>query len=259
MQFSACLASPVKRNAVESSSARNLARATPDDTQIRRSEIIPLMVSCSQNTTTNHCRSSVTLLRKLLYLLVSITLFASLHAPANAHDLPPVVDEFRLIAQDWSVSTDPKAPPNPGYMLIVNRDGASYTFPIELGFIAQSVAGNGVAEQDVEKTALGHIQEMAQAKGILIFKVASLTANGDLFVRSFKIFDIEDSFHKACQLGSPILNRDNREVAKMGLSRYRRGVEAVTDADWVQVQRRPRSGERQLTPVGRSKFGAEED
>src|SRR5262249_36268052 len=88
-----------------------------------------------------------------------------------AVDLPPVVDEYRLLADHWAVR-DPLGA-DPRYCLEVKHDGGQYSWPIEPGWIAQSVKGNGVSDQDVPGVALAHMKEIQRSSGYLMFKVAS--------------------------------------------------------------------------------------
>lgn len=162
----------------------------------------------------------------------------ALGAAAWAHYLPPVVEEYRLLSPQWQLCKPNSAAPAGEYELVAQWRGRCYRFPVKDGFIAQSVRGNDLNEKDVPAVALAHIEETEGKSGILIFKVASLTEKGQLFVRSFKIFDAGVSFARACKLGSPILGIDGPEVVKLGCARYTDRVVELTGRDWQQVEKR---------------------
>ena len=128
------------------------------------------------------------------------------------------------------------------YVLLVKWKKKLYRFPIKNGFIAQSVAGNDVSDKDVTGLAIRHIEDTSSHGGILIFKIASLQDKGPLFVRSLKIFDEDESFQKACKLGSPVLQMDAGDVIKLGRSGYIQRVVDVTDRDWSTVSKRAFAG-----------------
>ena len=211
--------------------------------------------------------------KDLIWLLLSLYLALVLWdwpscLQSEAHYLPPVVEEYRLLANDWTLRKEATnaASPNASddvssktsdrqvgermsqesdsspYVLLVKWKKRLYRFPIKNGFIAQSVAGNDVSDKDINGLAVQHIEDTNSHRGILIFKIASLQDKGPLFVRSLKIFDEDESFQKACKLGSPVLQMDAVDVIKLGRSGYIQRVVDVTARDWSTVSKRAAVG-----------------
>jgi hypothetical protein len=156
--------------------------------------------------------------------------------PAAAIELPPVVEEYRLLARSWTL--EGPSGQDDRFVLAVMHKGRSYRWPVEPGWIAQSLQGNNVKDKDVTELLMNHIKQTNASSGDLMFKLASLRDRGELFVRSFKLFDAADSYQRASQLGSPILNMDANEVHQLGIARYTKEVNRTTDIDWLKIERR---------------------
>lgn len=169
-------------------------------------------------------------------ILISVSVLCG--QSVRSHDLPPVVDEYRLLSSDWEVRSSSGPQPGETYFLQANHNGKTFQWKIEPGFVAQSLRGNAVQSDQVDGLTISHIQKMIGKTGGLMFKVASLTPGGPLFVRSMKLFDAHDSFERATKLGSPILNLESGEVRKIGFAEYEKRVAATAEKDWKQVETR---------------------
>lgn len=154
--------------------------------------------------------------------------------------LPPVVDEYRVLADTWQIQMAEGAPMESGLSLVVQHKGNTYTWPIEFKWVTDSLDGKIDDDAGAEQFMLKHIKvtEGDKAKGPLVIKVAALKSGGALFVRSFKIFDLDQSFVRACKFGSPMLNMDTTQIRKMDLKKYRKKIYEVTDKDWALVESR---------------------
>jgi len=166
--------------------------------------------------------------------VIAFALLLSLGAPSQALDLPAVVDEYRLLVKEWELR--PPVPKEPRYQLVVRGN----SFPIEPKFIAQSVRGNSVLASDVDSVFSRQLKEVMEAKGTIMLKVASLEANGPLFVRSLKLFDFEDSYQRALNYGSPILNLEAADVRKLSFGNYSESIERLSDKEWRRLECRDR-------------------
>lgn len=181
-----------------------------------------------------HCIKTVSL------PLISVALL--LISPAMARfDLLPVVDEYRVLADTWQVQMAEDKPMQNSLSIIVRHHNKSYKWPIQFRYVSDAFSEGKVDDDEAaEKFVLQHIKvtEASKEKGPLVIKIASFEKGGDLFVRSFKIFDVEDSFKTARKYGSPMLEMDANEIQKMDLKAYRKKIIEVTNKDWAQIEHR---------------------
>ncbi|HEY9717947.1 MAG TPA: hypothetical protein V6C69_10790 [Trichormus sp.] len=166
----------------------------------------------------------------------------ALSPPAYARfDLPPVVDEYRVLADTWEVQVADDKPMQDGLSLVVRHNDKSYTWPIEFRYVSDAFSEGKVDDDaEAEKMVLQHIRitQADKDKGPLVIKIAAWKKGGKLFVRSFKVFDVDQSFRIARKFGSPMLNMDAIEIQKIDLKKYRKKITEVTDKDWTLVEQR---------------------
>jgi hypothetical protein len=159
-------------------------------------------------------------------------------ATSSAVDLPPVVEEYRLLAQSWMLQ--PPLENEKRYLLVVQHGRKSYAWPLEPGFIAQSLRGNNVPDAEISALTEQHIAQLRATTGDVMLKLASFQEGGELFVRSLKLFNIAESFQRARQFGSPILNIEAAEVRQFTLAQYSQGISQASDSDWKRLSHRPK-------------------
>jgi len=183
--------------------------------------------------------------RRLLCCIRNVTLtllfLVLLTAPASARfDLPPVIDEYRVLADTWQIQMAEDMPVERSLSLVVRHRDKSYTWPIEFKYVSDSFDGKIDDDAAAEQFVLQHIKttQAEKGKGPLVIKIAAWKKGGELFVRSFKIFDVDQSFERARKFGSPMLNMDAIEIQKMDLKRYRKKIVEATDRDWSLVEHR---------------------
>jgi hypothetical protein len=166
----------------------------------------------------------------------------ALSPPAYARfDLPPVVDEYRVLADTWEVQVADDKPMQDGLSLVVRHNDKSYTWPIAFRYVSDAFSEGKVDDDaEAEKLVLQHIRitQGDKDKGPLVIKIAAWKKGGKLFVRSFKVFDVDQSFRIAKKFGSPMLNMDAIEIQKIDLKKYRKKITEVTDKDWTLVEQR---------------------
>jgi hypothetical protein len=156
-------------------------------------------------------------------------------------DLPPVVDEYRVLADTWQIQVADDKPMQNGLSLVVRHNHKSYTWPIEFRYVSDAFSEGKVDDDaEAERLVLQHIKitEADKDKGPLVIKIAAWKKGGELFVRSFKIFDVDQSFRIARRFGSPMLNMDVTEIQRIDLEKYRKKISEVTDKDWTLVEHR---------------------
>lgn len=170
--------------------------------------------------------------------VILLALFCLSTAGCVALDLPPVVEEYRLLAQSWTLQ--PPEGNEKRYVLVVQRGRKSYAWPLEPGFIAQSMHGNNVADAEIPTLNQQCITQLRATAGDVMLKLASFQEGGELFVRSAKLFNPADSFERARQFGSPILNIEAADVRQFSLSQYSEHITHASDADWKRLEHRPK-------------------
>jgi hypothetical protein len=189
-------------------------------------------------------KDAATIVRNFIHSLIwpgAILLSLLFLSTANslAVELPPVVEEYRLLAQAWTLQ--PPSEHEKRYVLVVQRGRKSYAWPLEPGFIAQSLRGNSVPDAEVPALTEQHMAQLRATTGDVMLKLASFEEGGELFVRSVKLFNIAESFERARQFGSPILNAEAAEIRQLTLSQYSERIAKSSDSDWKRLQHRPRT------------------
>jgi hypothetical protein len=154
--------------------------------------------------------------------------------------LPPVVDEYRVLSDNWNIEHKDSGPLEESYTLVCNRDGKTYRWPIDFQFQFSTLKKDGSAEGNVNEMVVNHLLETEQTNtfGPLVVKLASYKRGGSLFVRDLDIFNAYDAWKKACKFGSPMLGMDSGEIKRMGLDKYKKKCVTVSDKDWQALAQR---------------------
>ncbi|HEY9773962.1 MAG TPA: hypothetical protein V6C81_09155 [Planktothrix sp.] len=153
---------------------------------------------------------------------------------ADSSVLPPVVDEYRILSDNWNIQHKETGPVEESYTLTCSHAGKTYHWPIDFQFQYSTLHKDDNGTGNVNEAVVNHLLEAEQTNtfGPLVVKVASYKHGGDLFVRDLNIFNAYDAWKKACQYGSPMLGMDSGGIKRIGLDKYKKKCEVVSDKDW---------------------------